>query len=339
MRGIIEIIQRAILIVGIILAIAVVLVVGNTIRLEIENRRDEIIITKLVGGSNAFVRRPFLYTGLWFGVGGGVVAAAVIALALWFVDGPVSALAASYGSDFRLGGLGIMNSLNLVLFGGLLGLMAGPLGAAAGATAGVAAYAALGGAALGASMGGLAGMAADLDEVDVDVHFVTEAAKAIAPGEAALLAEVVEDDDAQLEERLEAAGGDVHRYRRVAIADELYEIRAREYEAEWEELREEWRQSTGETRARIEEKLAATRGKIETLNQNASERLRINQKRADVQIAVLRDEAKTANDERKQRLEARIEAIREDLATRNAKLKQARTLTGEALAANPADSA
>ena len=226
-----------------------------------------------------------------------------------------------------------------MLFGGLLGLMAGPLGAAAGATAGVAAYAALGGAALGASMGGLAGMAADLDEVDVDVHFVTEAAKAIAPGEAALLAEVVEDDDAQLEERLEAAGGDVHRYRRVAIADELYEIRVREYEAEWEELREEWRQSTGETRARIEEKLAATRGKIETLNQNASERLRINQKRADVQIAVLRDEAKTANDERKQRLEARIEAIREDLATRNAKLKQARQLTGEALAAKPADSA
>ena len=140
-------------------------------------------------------------------------------------------------------------------------------------------------------------------------------------------------------ERLEAAGGDVHRYRRVASADELYEIRVREYEAEWEELREEWRQSTGETRARIEEKLAATRGKIETLNQNASERLRINQKRADVQIAVLRDEAKTANDERKQRLEARIEAIREDLATRNAKLKQARQLTGEALAAKPADSA
>ena len=51
-----------------------------------------------------------------------MVAAVLIALALWFVDGPVSALAASYGSDFRLGGLGIMNSLNLVLFGGLLGL-------------------------------------------------------------------------------------------------------------------------------------------------------------------------------------------------------------------------
>ena len=80
------------------------------------------MITKLVGGSNAFVRRPFLYTGLWFGVGGGVVAALLVAIALWAVDGPVAALAASYGSDFELGGLGIMNSLNLVLFGGILGL-------------------------------------------------------------------------------------------------------------------------------------------------------------------------------------------------------------------------
>ncbi len=117
-----ELSRRLVQALGLLLLVGVVLILGNTIRLAIENRREEIVITKLVGGSNAFVRRPFLYTGLWFGVGGGVVAAVVVALALWFVDGPVSALAASYGSDFRLGGLGIMNSLNLVLFGGLLGL-------------------------------------------------------------------------------------------------------------------------------------------------------------------------------------------------------------------------
>jgi cell division transport system permease protein len=57
----------------------VVLVLGNTIRLAIESRRDEIVITKLVGGSNAFVRRPLLYTGLWFGLGGGIVAALLVA--------------------------------------------------------------------------------------------------------------------------------------------------------------------------------------------------------------------------------------------------------------------
>ena len=117
-----ELSRRLVQALGVLLLAGVVLILGNTIRLAIENRRDEIVITKLVGGSNAFVRRPFLYTGLWFGVGGGVVAALLVAIALWAVDGPVAALAASYGSDFELGGLGIMNSLNLVLFGGILGL-------------------------------------------------------------------------------------------------------------------------------------------------------------------------------------------------------------------------
>jgi len=117
-----ELSRRLVQALGVLLLAGVVLILGNTIRLAIENRRDEIVITKLVGGSNAFVRRPFLYTGLWFGVGGGVVAAILVAVALWAIDGPVAALAASYGSDFELGGLGIMNSLNLVLFGGILGL-------------------------------------------------------------------------------------------------------------------------------------------------------------------------------------------------------------------------
>ena len=117
-----ELSRRLVQALGALLLLGVVLILGNTIRLAIENRRDEIVITKLIGASNGFVRRPFLYTGLWFGVGGGVIAALLVAIALWFVDGPVQALASSYGSDFQLGGLGLMNSLNLVFFGGLLGL-------------------------------------------------------------------------------------------------------------------------------------------------------------------------------------------------------------------------
>ena len=50
------------------------MIIGNTIRLDIENRRDEIEVTKLVGGSDAFVRRPFLYNGVWYGLGGALVA-------------------------------------------------------------------------------------------------------------------------------------------------------------------------------------------------------------------------------------------------------------------------
>ena len=102
--------------------LGLVLILCNTIRLAIESRREEIVIVKLVGGSNAFVRRPFLYTGLWYGVGGGVLAAALVAASLWFLGGPVERLADLYQSDFQLAGLGVMGALNLILLSGLLGL-------------------------------------------------------------------------------------------------------------------------------------------------------------------------------------------------------------------------
>ena len=114
--------RRAVLAIGVMLILGVLLILGNTIRLAIESRRDEIVITKLVGGSNAFVRRPFLYTGLWYGVGGGVLAAVIVGVALWFLGEPVSRLTLLYDSAFQLRGLGIMGGLNLVILGGFLGL-------------------------------------------------------------------------------------------------------------------------------------------------------------------------------------------------------------------------
>jgi cell division transport system permease protein len=114
--------RRIVLAVGALLIFGVVLILGNTIRLAIENRRDEIVIVKLVGGSNAFVRRPFLYTGLWYGVGGGFIAALLVSASLWYMDGPAHALAALYQSGFEIRGLGVMGGLNLIVLGGFLGL-------------------------------------------------------------------------------------------------------------------------------------------------------------------------------------------------------------------------
>jgi cell division transport system permease protein len=114
--------QRMTLVAGGMLVLGVLLILGNTIRLSIESRRDEIVIVKLVGGSNAFVRRPFLYTGLWYGVGGGAVAAVLVSVSLWLVRAPVGNLAVLYESAFELHGLGLMGSLHLVLVGGGLGL-------------------------------------------------------------------------------------------------------------------------------------------------------------------------------------------------------------------------
>ncbi|EAQ97667.1 permease-like cell division protein FtsX [Congregibacter litoralis] len=114
--------RRAVQLLALLLLAAVVLVLGNTIRLAIESRRDEIVIVKLVGGSDAFVRRPLLYTGLWFGLGGGVVAALLVAAGTFALASPVNALSAAYQSTFVLRGLGIVDSLQLVLVGAALGL-------------------------------------------------------------------------------------------------------------------------------------------------------------------------------------------------------------------------
>ncbi|TNF33953.1 MAG: cell division protein FtsX [Gammaproteobacteria bacterium] len=114
--------QRLAITLAALLALGVILVIGNTIRLAIESRRDEIVVIKLVGGTDAFVRRPFLYTGLWYGVGGGLCAWLVVAISLWVMSGPVARLAGLYGSEFSLDGLGLVATLLLWLSGGLLGL-------------------------------------------------------------------------------------------------------------------------------------------------------------------------------------------------------------------------
>ncbi len=104
-----------------LLGLGVMLVISNTIRLAIESRRDEIVVVKLVGGTDAFVRRPFLYTGLWFGLGGGLLAWAMLALSLVWLGDPVAALAALYHSDFALSGLGAWQIAVLLLVGSVLG--------------------------------------------------------------------------------------------------------------------------------------------------------------------------------------------------------------------------
>lgn len=113
--------ERLITALGLLLSLAVLLVIGNTIRLAIENRRQEIVIIKLFGASDAFVRRPFLYTGIWYGLGGGILAWLLINLSLYWLDAPVRSLASSYASDFSLIGLSLKDSLLLLLSGTLLG--------------------------------------------------------------------------------------------------------------------------------------------------------------------------------------------------------------------------
>ncbi len=114
--------DRAVFALSLLLGLAVLLIVGNTIRLAIQNRREEIEIIKLIGATNAFIRRPFLYTGLWYGIGGGLFAITLISTSLWWLSDPVSELAGLYESGYRLAGLSFKETLELIGFSTFLGL-------------------------------------------------------------------------------------------------------------------------------------------------------------------------------------------------------------------------
>jgi len=121
LQGLLALAERALWVVGALLAIAVLLIVGNTVRLEIATRLEEIEVSKLIGASDAFVRRPFLYGGLWLGLAAGLGALALVSIAMWLLSSPVEVLALSYGSSLTLAGLSIVDALALIACGMLLG--------------------------------------------------------------------------------------------------------------------------------------------------------------------------------------------------------------------------
>lgn len=122
LASVVELARRGTLVVAAMLGIAVILVVGNTIRLAIESRREELVIIKLLGGTDAFIRRPFLYEGCWYGLLGGVLALLLVETALLLLRGPAATLAASYGSALMVHGLGLAGVAGLLGAGILLGL-------------------------------------------------------------------------------------------------------------------------------------------------------------------------------------------------------------------------
>jgi cell division transport system permease protein len=122
LQAIMEIAQRLVTAIAVLLGLSVLLIVGNTIRLDIQNRREEIEVIKLVGATDAFIRRPFLYGGVWYGLLGGVLAWLLIGVAMLLMAGPAAQLAALYDSPGGLLGLGLGGSILLLGIGAALGL-------------------------------------------------------------------------------------------------------------------------------------------------------------------------------------------------------------------------
>lgn len=121
LRAMLLLLGRVVDIVTVLLGLAVVLVIGNTIRLEINNRSTEIEVMKLVGGTDGFIRRPFLYLGTVYGFAGALFAAGLLLAALLLLRSPVASLAALYSSSFSLAGLSLEELLVLLGGGAALG--------------------------------------------------------------------------------------------------------------------------------------------------------------------------------------------------------------------------
>ena len=119
-NAILELLRRVLGITTVLLGAGVLAVIGNTIRLEIQGRRTEIEVVRLVGGSSGFVRRPFLYTGMLYGLWGALLAGAMVEAAVLVLRSPVATLARLYGSGFTLSGPGLPEAA--VILGAGLGL-------------------------------------------------------------------------------------------------------------------------------------------------------------------------------------------------------------------------
>jgi cell division transport system permease protein len=125
LNAILDLARRAVWIAAVMLVGAVIVIIGNTTRLDIQNRRSEIEVSKLLGASDGFVRRPFLYMGFWYGLFGACFALILLTISLWLLNGPVDRLVSLYGGGFER--LGVDFTTFLAVLGG--GVTAGLGGA------------------------------------------------------------------------------------------------------------------------------------------------------------------------------------------------------------------
>jgi len=118
-----NLLEQNVYLLGLFFAVAVFLIVGNTIRLIVQNDHEEIEIVHWVGATKAFIRRPFLYAGLYYGLGGGIMSCIWVSLALLWLDAPVQQLATLYDNAFYLQGLQPLLIFWILVMSSMLGLL------------------------------------------------------------------------------------------------------------------------------------------------------------------------------------------------------------------------
>jgi cell division transport system permease protein len=123
LQAMMQIARNFIRAVTVLLIIAVILITGNSIRLELQTRRDEIMIEKLVGASNAYIYRPFLYTGFWYGSLAGILAWLIVTSIVLLLESPVEQLLALYHSEYQLRFMALNETILFIMLSTLLGVL------------------------------------------------------------------------------------------------------------------------------------------------------------------------------------------------------------------------
>jgi cell division transport system permease protein len=119
--AVLELARKAVLALGVLLGFALLAIIGNTIRLQVVTQRDEIEVAKLIGATDGFIRRPFLYAGTFYGLGGGIAALGFLLGITLLFNTSVAEIATLYNSDFRLDSLDLFSGLALLAIAALLG--------------------------------------------------------------------------------------------------------------------------------------------------------------------------------------------------------------------------
>ncbi len=123
LQSIIEVARRGVTLLSLLLGAGVLFITANTIRLELHNRKDEVIIAKLVGATNNFIHRPFLYSGFWIGFFSGVSAWFIVTIIMLILKQPVENLSRLYDGSFHLLFLGFLDTLMLLFISSVLGVV------------------------------------------------------------------------------------------------------------------------------------------------------------------------------------------------------------------------
>jgi len=123
LQSMMELAQRGVLLLSALLSLAVLFITGNTIRLELQSRQEEVIIAKLVGATHSFIQRPFLYCGFWYGFLAGFVAWLIVSLMMWILQKPIEKLSMLYDGSFHALFPSFLDLIYLLTISAILGII------------------------------------------------------------------------------------------------------------------------------------------------------------------------------------------------------------------------